>query len=174
MEINEKESFENIGATGPSPGSTQMPEQIGDKGFQGYFRRVTHGLSREIEEESRSFAVEQLKSLSGKMDDVAEVLSKTADNFREKQKNALADLVDAGSQGAARISKELREKYTERIAIRLENLVRNRPWILLGGAFVATVLVWSVSNMNEPGKRVGEHFDEPRTDLGEEQPYGPH
>ncbi|MDR3566718.1 MAG: hypothetical protein P4L43_01685 [Syntrophobacteraceae bacterium] len=172
MEMDENLSFQNIASTGPAPGSAEVSERVEGKGFEGYFRKVTHGLSREIESETRSFASEQLKTVSSKLDDVAEVLSKTAGNFREKQKNALADLVEAGSEGAARISRELRENYTERFAMRLENLVRNRPWILLGGAFAATVLVWSLSSVNDP-KRLGEPFVEPAP-SGKEQPYGPH
>ena len=173
MDTDKNQSFEEIAATGSAPEAPPEPQQVARRGFQGYFRKVTHGLSREIEQESRSFASEQLESWAGKLDEVAEVLSKTAGDFREKRKNALADLVDAGSEGAARISKELRENYTERIAMRLENLVRNRPWILLGGAFAATVVVWSLSNMNAPRRGI-EHIPGRDLPAEEEQPYGPH
>ena len=106
MNMEENKSFENLRSTEPVPGLAEGAERVG-KGFRGYFRRMSRGLSREIVAESRSFASERLKSLSGKLDDVADVLGKTARNFREKQKDALADLVDAGSEGVARISREL-------------------------------------------------------------------
>lgn len=169
MDVDENQWFQNFPPAEPLPGSADS----GETEHWGYFRRVAQGLSRGIETESRSFAAEQLKSLSGKLDEVAEVLAGTARDFREKQREALADLVDAGSQGAARISKELREKYAERAATRVENLVRNRPWLLLGGALAAGALIWGLSMREKPDETVIKPFGKNMPGTGE-QPYGPH
>ncbi|MDR3556922.1 MAG: hypothetical protein P4L55_19380 [Syntrophobacteraceae bacterium] len=172
MEIEQTQAFENIPSVEPAAGSTDGGEQAVACGVQGYFRKVTQGLSREMETESREFVCEQLKALSVKLDDVAEVLANTAKNFREKEKNGFADMVEAGSEAAARLSGELREKYAERIASGVEEMVRNRSWILLGGGVLAAgMLIWGLSSRKESGKTTGL-FGGPGG--REEQPYGPH
>lgn len=172
MEIEQTQPFENIPPVEPVAGSTDGGEQAVARGVQGYFRRVTQGLTREMETESREFVCEQLKALSVKLDDVAEVLANAAKNFREKEKNGFADMVEAGSEAAARLSEELRDKYAEKIANGVEEVVRNRTWIVLGGGVLAAgILIWGLSSRKGSDKTTGLFGG-----LGarEEQPYGPH
>ncbi len=171
--MEENQSFENVVSPEPPHGPGEdFEEVVENKDFQGYFSKVRHGLSREIEAESRAFTFEQLKSLSVKLDDVAEVLANTAMSFRDKKKAALADMVEVGSEGVSSLSRQLREKYTEKMAIGVEDLVRNRFWILLGGAFAAGVLLWGLSSRKE-FESLSERAPGDLSKL-EEQPYGPH
>jgi hypothetical protein len=171
MEIEQTQPFENIPPVEPPAGSTDGGEAAA-RGGQGYFRRVTQGLTREMETESREFVCEQLKALSVKLDDVAEVLANAAKNFREKEKNGFADMVEAGSEAAARLSEDLRDKYAERIASGVEEVVRNRSWILLGGGVLAAgIVIWGVSSRKGTGKSSGLFGG---LETREEQPYGPH
>jgi hypothetical protein len=90
MIIEPSKSFENFTSVERTPSEAE-PGWVADKYIRGYFKRVTQGLSKQIESESRLFASRQLKSLSNKLDDVAQVLGDTAKTFRKKQKNMLAD-----------------------------------------------------------------------------------
>ena len=171
--MEEKHSFQNLPNVESLSGKGNGSAQVTGEDIEDYFKRVGRNLSKELRSESRSFAVEQLHSLSGKLEDVAGVLIETAKQLREKRSNSIADLVEAGSDGLTRVSRDLLRENAERIVDRVESFVRNQPVIFLGAVAAAAAVIWQLSSSADRKTDDGE-MTSIEYPPGEEERYGRH
>ncbi|MGC8490598.1 MAG: hypothetical protein ACP5SH_02560 [Syntrophobacteraceae bacterium] len=121
-------------------------------GLENYAREVTRGLSRDIESESRSFAVKRLKSISENLDVLAASLNDAAGKLREKQSDSLAGMLEAVSGEIGLLADNFRDDYIQDVISEIEDFARKRPVLSIGAALTTGVLIWWLSSSS--GKKV--------------------
>lgn len=119
------------------------------EGLEDYLKNVASNLSRGIRSESRSVIVEQLHSVSDKLDNFAKVLSETAVRLRETGSSTIADMVKAGSEGMECVSSDIRDSSAKGLIGQVEKFGRNRPGIFLGITVAAGLFLWRLTS---PGR----------------------
>ncbi len=104
-------------------------------------KSIVEMLFKRIKTEARSVAAEQLDLASTKLESFAEVLGETASNLRMRQNQALADLIESGTESISHVSDYLRKASPEKVIGGIEDFARNRPGTFLGAALVSGFLL---------------------------------
>jgi hypothetical protein len=115
---------------------------LGDKARETRDEAVREGakLAGRVKERATSFAEEQKRSGTDKLQSIAGAVKRAADDL-EQQSPETARYVRSAAESVEGFSASLRDKKVEDIASDARDFARRQPWLVFGGAVLAGLAV---------------------------------
>jgi hypothetical protein len=120
----------------------QAPGSLGDSAREARDAAAREGskLANRFKEKASSFAEEQKRSGTDKLERIAGAVGRAADDL-EKESPETARYVRSAAESVRDFSASLRDRRVEDIASEARDFARRQPWLVFGGAVLAGLAV---------------------------------
>lgn len=152
-----------------SGGSSTNGPGSSDAGAGHQIREETRRLKQQATEKARSYADERKQKAADQVGGMAQALRSAADSLQSQDQRYIADYIGRAAEGLDRMSGALRQRDIGALARQAQDIARQQPTLLIGGAMVAGFLAArfaKASGARQDGSRDGRRLAEGMSQSG--------